>query len=398
MSPPVKPRRVGFSPPPPPILLVSHAGELGGAEQGLLDLAAYLGPERCQALLFTGGPLEKSLERRAITVRILAASRQILGVRRQGGVMRTLGALPATLGLAWRFAAAARPYHLLYANSQKAAFFAMLLGTLTGRRVIWHLHDILSAEHFAWLQRHAIAFLSNHGARAVIVVSHSAQHAFIASGGKASRVRLIHNGVDPAPFAGLPDLPTAQLRQDLGLPGGKLVGLFGRITQWKGQRVLIEALSHLPDTQALIVGSPMFGEDAELAYLIALAKRSGVADRVHFLGYRADTPLLMRAVDLVVHCSTAPEPFGRVIVEALLAGTAVLAAEGGASAEILGDGAEWLVSPGDSHALAKAIAGVLNTEAASLAGKIATLRARMMQLFTLDSMMAKIERVIAETA
>ena len=91
----------------------------------------------------------------------------------------------------------------------------------------------------------------------------------------------------------------------------------------------------------------MFGQDAELAFLQALAARLNVADRVSFLGYRADVPELMRAVDLVVHCSTAPEPFGRVIVEALFAGTPILAAEGGASVEILGNERGWRVKPDD---------------------------------------------------
>jgi glycosyltransferase involved in cell wall biosynthesis len=272
----------------------------------------------------------------------------------------------------------------------------MFAGAFTRHPVVWHLHDILSADHFGWLQRHSIAWLSNHLTHAVIVVSAAGRDALIASGGDPSRISIVHNGIDPAPFAGLHSLAPASFRSELGLPEGRLVGLFGRITQWKGQRVLIHALALLPDTQALIVGSPMFGEDAEMAFLKDLAIRLGVAQRVHFLGYRTDTPRLMRAVDLVVHCSTAPEPFGRVIVEALFAGTPILAASGGASAEILGDDPTWLVQPGRPDELAEAIDRILSIEAEALALQLADLRRWVEREFTLDRMMQHIEALVTQ--
>lgn len=380
----------------PRVLLVSHAAEMGGAEQGLLDLARHIGPSHCDVLLFADGPLRPALERRGIAVRVLSAGRVLLGVRRGGAMARALVAVPAALELGTRLARIAGAYDLIYANSQKAAAVALLASAITRHKVIWHLHDILSADHFGWLQRHAMAFLSKHFARAVIVVSAAARDAFVASGGTQAGLHIIHNGIDPAPFKGLPDMPREDLRQALCLPAGPLVGLFGRITPWKGQRVLIEALQYLPGTHALIVGSPMFGEDAEDAYLKKRAADLGVDNRVHFLGYRADTPRLMRAVDLVVHCSTAPEPFGRVIVEALFAGTPILAADGGASREILGTETTWLVPPGNAPALAAAIARTLATDAATMAFQVAAMRSRVEEEFTLSRMMAGIDRLIAE--
>jgi glycosyltransferase involved in cell wall biosynthesis len=375
---------------PPRILMVSHAAELGGAEQGLLDVSRHFGAAQCDALLFADGPLRQLLEARGISVRVLGADPRILGVRRQGGMLRVLGALPATLSLAAEVARLAKPYGLIYANSQKAALTTMLASAISGKQVLWHLHDILSAEHFGWLQRRAIALLSNHLASAVIVVSAAARTALIRSGGNRARITII----DPAPYFGLPDIERSQLREKHALPGGQLVGLFGRITPWKGQRVLIRALPSLPDTRALIVGSPMFGQDAELAFLHALAARLGVSDRVTFLGYRADAPELMRAVDLVVHCSTAPEPFGRVIVEALFAGTPILAAEGGASTEILGDEPGWRVTPDDPAALATAIDTFFAADPAVQAQRTQTMRARVTHEFSLARMMAAIDALV----
>jgi glycosyltransferase involved in cell wall biosynthesis len=379
------------------VLIVSHAAELGGAEQGLIDLACHLGPERCEVLLLAEGTLRQVLERRGVSVRVLPARGSVLGVRRAGGMLRALMAAPEALLLAARLAAIARRYRLIYANSQKAALIAMLAGAIARRPVVWHLHDILSAEHFGRLQRMALPRLATPLTRAVIVVSAAARAAFVASGGSPGRVRLVHNGIDPAPYAGLDAIARNTLRRSLGLPEGPLVGLFGRITAWKGQRVLIEALRDLPSVQAVIVGAPMFGEQAEETYLRELAARLGVASRVRFLGHRPDSPALMRAVDLVLHCSTSPEPFGRVIVEALFAGTPVLAAEGGACREIMGE-SDWVAAPGDPAALASAIARILGEGPDEQARKLAQLRLRVQTLFSLARMMRAVEDVIAEAA
>jgi glycosyltransferase involved in cell wall biosynthesis len=188
------------------------------------------------------------------------------------------------------------------------------------------------------------------------------------------------------------------LRAKHALPERKLIGLFGRITPWKGQRTLIESLPLLPDVSALIVGSPMFGQDAELAFLQAFAARLNVADRVSFLGYRADVPELMRAVDLVVHCSTAPEPFGRVIVEALFAGTPILAAEGGASVEILGNERGWRVKPDDPEALAYAIKCFFAVDPQVQVLRTQHMRAHVTQEFSLARMMGAIDLLVARLA
>jgi glycosyltransferase involved in cell wall biosynthesis len=83
---------------------------------------------------------------------------------------------------------------------------------------------------------------------------------------------------------------------------------------------------------------------------------------VHFLGFRDDVPRLMTFVDLVLHTSVAPEPFGRVIVEAMLAGTPVLATRAGGPVEIVQEpDTGVLVPPGDPEALATAVQDVLSS-------------------------------------
>jgi glycosyltransferase involved in cell wall biosynthesis len=173
---------------------------------------------------------------------------------------------------------------------------------------------------------------------------------------------VVPNGFEVERFSAEEESVSREIRAAIGCKGKPLVGVFGRITAWKGQKVLIEALSNLPDVTAVIVGEALFTEEDQQykQELTVLADHLGVADRVHFTGFQRDVLPFLKAVDLVVHCSTSPEPFGRVIVEALLAGKPVIATRHGAPAEIIEDGVTGvLVSPGDPVLLAEAIERLL---------------------------------------
>ena len=126
----------------------------------------------------------------------------------------------------------------------------------------------------------------------------------------------------------------------------------------------------LPGVQALIVGSALFGEDAYVAELRQLAQAEGVAERVHFAGFQNDVATIMAGVDIVLHTSTHAEPFGRVVVEGMLAGRPVIATSGGGVNEIVADGENGLlVPPNDPPALAAAVSRLMKDQ--ELARRIA---------------------------
>ena len=181
------------------------------------------------------------------------------------------------------------------------------------------MHDIISSEHFGLAQRSVQVFLANHIATRVIVPSTASATAFIAAGGRPDIVEVIANGIDGTQDLGEPN----QLRVRLGLPAGNLVGVFSRLAPWKGQHVLLQALVRTSAVHCLIVGDALLGEDAYAANLRTMVDELGLSDRVHSLGHRNDIPELMRAVDVVVHPSIDPEPFGRTLVEAMLAGVPI---------------------------------------------------------------------------
>jgi glycosyltransferase involved in cell wall biosynthesis len=113
----------------------------------------------------------------------------------------------------------------------------------------------------------------------------------------------------------------------------------------------------LPNVHALLVGDALFQDDVQYKKkLQALTHDLGVSDRVHFVGFRDDVPTLMKAVDAVLHTSTAPEPFGRVIVEGMLAQRPVIATRAGGAKEIINhQNTGLLVPPGEPSATASAI-------------------------------------------
>jgi len=194
--------------------------------------------------------------------------------------------------------------------------------------------------------------------RAALVIANSqaSQTAFIAAGGRADITTVVYNGFKPENY----EFATAErshLRQQLGIDQQFVVGHFSRLSPWKGQHILLEALAHCPEqVMAIFVGDALFGEQAYVEQLQQQIDRLGLEHRVRFLGFRSDVPPLMAACDLVAHTSTAPEPFGRVIVEAMLCGTPVVAAAAGGAMELVEPGKTgWLVPPGNPEKLATVI-------------------------------------------
>lgn len=336
-------------------LFVGHTAEMGGAELFLMDLLRH-GPPGWGACFLEDGPAARALETSGRPAIVLAAGASVLSVRRGSSAFRLAGAAFGVVRLARDLARAARGYRVVCANSQKALFVAALATRLMRRPLVWVLHDILTDPHFSAATRRAAVLVANLCAARVVANSSVTAQAFVAAGGRAHKVRIVHNGFDQAAHPqGEPDR-SATLRAEFGLDARPVIGLFGRLTPWKGQHILLAALARVADVQALIVGGPLFGEAEHEAHLERLARDLGVSERVRFTGFRADVAELMAGVDIVVHASTQAEPFGRVVVEGMLAGRPVVAARGGAVAEIVEHGRTGLlVAPGDPGELADAI-------------------------------------------
>jgi len=344
----------------PKVLFLDHVGVLGGAELNLIDMVRAGGPGN-HVILMNHGPLVSALESTGIGVTVLPAMTSFSGCRRRGGIFSALKAVPQVLSLARAVSKRAADFDLIWANSQKSFVVGCFAAALSGRPLVWHLRDILSSEHFSFINRKIAVMLANRFATKVITVSKAGLASFQDSGGRLGLGTVVYNGIDPKPFDDSHFRENREkLCQEFPIGDAPVVGLFGRLTSWKGQHVLIRALQSLPGVHAIVVGSALFSEDTYADSLRGLATELGVADRIHFTGFRRDIPQLISAVNIVVHTSTAPEPFGRVIVEAMLARRPVIATNAGGAAEIIVDGQNGILTPlSDPQALANAIRGLL---------------------------------------
>lgn len=363
----------------------------------MLDIARdNLGTSR--VVLFADGPFRERLEESGVAVEVLPAPEAVSGISREGGLQRDLRAVPGVLDLAWRVAKLARDYEVLYANSQKALFIGALAGKFAGKPVIWHQHDLLTADHFSSTHRRLSVLFSNYLTTRVITCSQAAADALVEGGGRARDVRVVYNGIDASPFESITPDEISRLKYELALEGIPVVGVFSRLAPWKGQHVLLEALAHLPDVHALLVGEAIFGEKDYAKALHGRSRDLGLEDRVHFAGFRRDIPQLMRLSDVVAHTSVAPEPFGRVIVEGMLARSPVVATHAGGAVEIIDDGVSGiLVPPGDSKALAEALKDLLdNPDKARNLGEAGY--ASAVERFSLQTMLDGVAQQLQEVA
>jgi glycosyltransferase involved in cell wall biosynthesis len=228
--------------------------------------------------------------------------------------------------------------HLLGADASR---------TINGRAgppVVWHMHDYLgnrptTARLLKW----------RNGCAAVIANSESVAADVRAVLGNRLSVTTVLNAVD---LAGLP--PAA--------PGTVRVGLVATFGRWKGQTTFLDAVARLPrdlPVRAYIVGDALYqpeGSQQTVDTLRRYASDAGAADRVGFTGFVARPEEAMRGLDVVVHASTAPEPFGLVIAEAMACERAVIASDAGGAREVFTDGVDALAhAPGDADGLARQI-------------------------------------------
>ncbi|MBV8381297.1 MAG: glycosyltransferase family 4 protein [Planctomycetaceae bacterium] len=361
------------------ITFLSPVGVVGGAERVLL--AAIRGARerlpaaRLGVVLLADGPLRAEAERlgAAVTVVPLPACLARLGDTRLRGRGRAhtlarvgwfaLGAAPAAVGFVRRLQAALhRPApDLIHSNGLKAHALAALARP-RGVPVLWHLHDFLSHHPVMapLLRRLAVGV---DGGIAISDMMRRDAEAVL----PGLAISVVRNAVDTDHFAPA-DRDGAELDRLAGLPpagpGVVRVGLVATYADWKGQDVFLDALARLPapgpPVRGYVVGGPIYataGSQFTRDELERQAAANGLAGRVGFVPFRPDPADVYRSLDVAVHASTRPEPFGLTIAEAMGCGKPVVVAAAGGAAELFTPGHDGFGhAPGDAAGLADAIA------------------------------------------
>lgn len=379
----------------PSILYLDQSGQLGGAELMLAEIARQVG-DPAHVILFDDGPFVAYLEQLGVSVQV---ERVRLGVTKSGGWLASANAVPALLRQVRTIVRHARRFDLIYANTSKALVVGALAAAYLRKPLVYHLHDILDRSHFSPMNIRVLTSLARFCAARVIANSQATADAFVAASGDRSRVEVIYNGFDPTPFLTDQDGERVATRVSLETQSSSFVTIVvGRIARWKGQHVLLEAARSQKDWTVWIVGDAFFTEE-DMQYkreLEEIASTADLAGRVKFCGFRKDLPTLYSAADVVVHCSTAPEPFGRVIVEAMLSARPVVASNAGGAKEIVrSDTTGWLVAPGDICTLRETLLEIeRNPGLAALRAQAG--RSDALRRFSIDAILGQI-RTSVET-
>ena len=351
------------------VLYLNPCGQMGGAETSLLELLRGVrdaAPDwELWLVLGEDGPLTGKARELGVQVRVVPFP---AALARTGD---TTLSLAAALRLASRTAVATARYtrrlgavireiqpDVIHTNG----FKMHVLGAWTAGRgtpVIWHIHDYVRSRR--WMGR---ILGQLRGRCAAAIVNSKSVAADVQALLPSVRITVIYNAVDLVRFA--PGGPAADLDGLSGLPAGApgvvRVGLVATFARWKGHRVFLQALAQLPPETPIrgyVIGGPIYqtsGSQWTRAELEQEADRLGLAGKVGFTGVVEDAARALRALAIVVHASTAPEPFGMVLAEGMACAKPVVASQGGGATELFADGENALAHPpGDATALSRQI-------------------------------------------
>ena len=338
----------------PVVLQLLPALETGGVERGAVDMAAALVEAGGTALVgSSGGHMVREVQRGGGTHLTLPVD------SKNPIIMRTnvgrLGRIIAEHGV-----------DIIHVRSRAPAWSALAASRAAGVKLITTFHGTYGA---GWPGKRWYNSVMTRGERVIAISQFIADHITSVYGTEPERVRVIPRGVNTRIFdaKAVSAERLIKLSNQWRLPdGAPVVMLPGRITGWKGQHVLVEAMARLgrPDVRCLLVGENQL-HDGYRSKLETCIQRLGVADRVHIVGHCDDMAAAYMLADVVVSTSVEAEAFGRIVAEAQTMGRPVIATDHGAARETVVAGQTgWLVPPGDASALVEALKDVLAIDAA----------------------------------
>ncbi|MBN1808564.1 MAG: glycosyltransferase family 4 protein [Planctomycetes bacterium] len=353
------------------ILFLQPTSFLGGAEKSAVELAAALSRRgfNIRFVMGGGGPVLQMAESSFAVDRVdfpYVSRLRFTGLAEHAAA----GRLPETAGAVRRLRGLARNSSLVYANGAQALIYAAL--SCCGVPYVYHARDILKASR--------LAKLAARNAVVSIAVSDFVRGGLIAAGLSPVSVHTIHNGIDVSYYRSLTDRSGAKAA--LGLPqDAPCVLWMGSMISWKRPELFIDVAAALRSRASFVmVGGAHLPRDGPYERRV---KRLAAEAGVTALSTVPDPRPFYAAADLFVSTSV-DEPFGRVLVEAMVAGVPVAATASGGKPEIIESGVTGiLVPPDDASALATAVRELLSSpaDAETLA---AAARTRAESCFTID--------------
>ena len=204
---------------------------------------------------------------------------------------------------------------------------------------------------------------------AVISMSKSIRDFLVAGKVDPANVRVLYDGVDPAKLRR--DKDADAVRAQLGLtPDRPVIGIVGNVRYWKGQEVVIRAAARLveahPTLACLIVGATAPVDQPYEDRLREMVREHRLESNVIFCGYQKVPADFVNIMDVVVHASVEPEPFGMVVLEAMAMKKPMVGSRAGGVPEMVVEGVTgYTYPPGNAEELAARVGELLKDPAAA---------------------------------
>lgn len=345
------------------------AAHLGGSERSLLEIVRGIAerPERGYfpwVILPKEGALSEKLKEAGVEYTCLPMPEAIFEMSRNApleSLQHGLFALPKMslyLAKLSRLIRERKPV-LIHTNAIKCHAIGAWVGPALGVPVLWHLRDILPKGPTLW----SLQLMRKVPGIHVVANSAATADAFSA---RDRSIHVVYNGLKASDY--LPNRNRA-FNRELGVSDDvPIVGILGVLARWKGQMEFLQMAQRLiqdgSPARFVVVGAEIYDTVSDRGFGSELkeeARKMGIADRVLFTGFRPDPALAINGLDVLVHASKKPEPFGRVLIEAMACGVPVVASADGGVLEIADDGKNaLLVQPGDPLAMAEAVSKLLS--------------------------------------
>lgn len=312
------------------VLYVDHTGAAGGAELALRRMLDADLPWRATLALPTG--IDAGVFGERVGVRLgppQNATGATSGVRRG----RFRAAFYILAGML-RFACSpkVRSFDIVHANTLRAAVLCCLVPMFRGPKLVLHVRDRLSPSEVGWVP-----------AWTALLIIRSAASAIITNSNETLKVlpRWAVHRIPAEVVYSDPGVPMAYSSSSSTENSSVRLVHVARLAEWKGQHLVVDAVAALRSrghpVECVFAGAALFGDASYESSVRRRVADLGVGDYIQFLGHVDDVAAVIDSADVCIHASTKPEPLGQNLMQYMLRGKAIVAAEGGGASELLAD-------------------------------------------------------------
>lgn len=311
------------------IIIWESLPNIAGGQRVAFNIARHLKDRfHVSVIVPSEGRFSAELEKIGIASHYIKTGNYQLVKKGAGDILRFLFLTPIAL---WKSFWVVKEADLIFANSTRVFIWSAVIGSITGKPVIWYIHNILSDKKTKLLVEFFGRFRS---VKKILADSHAAKDQYASLSKKAA---VVYNGVDLSQYT------MENCAQDQTHASGRemRIGVVGDIIPMKGHKVLISALNiikaELP-VRLIIIGAPQEHSRPYEGELKQLVVRLGMDKIVQFQGYCTDLPALLNTLDVIVIPSSSFESSPLAALEAFACGVPVIGSDLGGTPELIEEG------------------------------------------------------------